>query len=129
MITKDTVLIAIDSRDGSLVIGKEYPIVNDLGNFISIQNEINKKDWFEKVNGIIYYAKYFTIKESKKKPHMVTLWSIDELATGTNKNEILLNTSLNTELMIRVNDNKTTISFPFGNKFDVIDGRIIIHEK
>lgn len=62
-------------------------------------------------------------------PYTVSLHQLQDLATGDAKNEILLTTKLNTELHIIVKDDCTVITFPFGNKFDVVDGRIIIHEK
>lgn len=62
-------------------------------------------------------------------PYTVTLHQIEDLAKGDAKNEILLDTKPNTELRIIVKENETIITFPYGNKFDVIDGCIIIHEK
>ena len=61
--------------------------------------------------------------------HSVTLHDINDLSHEESKNEILLNTKLNTELHIIVVENKTIIRLSFGNKFDIIDGLIIIHEK
>lgn len=62
-------------------------------------------------------------------PYTVSLHQIKDLAKAESKNEILLDTKLNTELHITVEEDRTIISFPYGNKFDVINGRIIIHEK
>lgn len=59
----------------------------------------------------------------------VSLHSIEELAQAESKNEILLKTKLNTEIHITAEADSTIISFPFGNKFDIVDGRIVIHEK
>jgi hypothetical protein len=59
----------------------------------------------------------------------VLLHQISDLSHGESPNEILLDTTLKTELHITVKAEKTIIQFPYGNKFDVIDGRIIIHEK
>lgn len=59
----------------------------------------------------------------------VSFYSLDELATTESKNEILLSTKLNTELHIIEQSDRTIIKFPFGNKFDIVDGLIIIHEK
>lgn len=61
--------------------------------------------------------------------YTVTLHQLSDLAKGDAKNEILLDTKLNTELHITAKEDKTIISFPYGNKFDVIDGQIIIYEK
>jgi hypothetical protein len=62
-------------------------------------------------------------------PYTVTLHQIEDLALAEAKNEILLQTKLNTELHIIAEENRTLITFPFGNKFDVVDGVIVIHEK
>ena len=59
----------------------------------------------------------------------VSLHQIDDLAKAECKNEILLQTNNNTELHIIAKEEKTIIKFPFGNKFDVINGCIIIHER
>lgn len=62
-------------------------------------------------------------------PYTVTLHQIEDLAKGDAKNEILLDTKLNTELHITVKEDRTIITFPYGNKFDIVDGCIVIHEK
>lgn len=62
-------------------------------------------------------------------PYTVTLHQIEDLAKGDAKNEILLDTKPNTELHITVKEDRTIITFPCGNKFDIVDGCIIIHEK
>jgi predicted choloylglycine hydrolase len=62
-------------------------------------------------------------------PTTVALHQLDELAHGESKNEILLDTKLNTELHIIAKSDRTIITFPYGNKFDIVDGMIIIHEK
>lgn len=59
----------------------------------------------------------------------VALHQISGLSHGTSKDEIILGTKLNTELHIIVKDDRTIIQLPYGNRFDVIDGCIIIHEK
>ena len=59
----------------------------------------------------------------------VALHQLYELAHGDSKNEILLDTSLNTELHIIVKEDRTIIRLPYGNKFDIVDGMIIIHDK
>jgi hypothetical protein len=61
--------------------------------------------------------------------YTLALHDINDLVSGDSKNEILLDTKRNTELHIIVNHDSTIITLPFGNKFDIIDGRIIIHEK
>lgn len=62
-------------------------------------------------------------------PYTLALYKLSELVNEETPNEVLIDTKVNTELHITVNDDSTIISFPFGNKFDIIDGRIIIHEK
>jgi hypothetical protein len=59
----------------------------------------------------------------------VALHQLQDLAHGESKNEILLDTKPNTELHIISKLDQTIIRFPYGNKFDIVDGMIIIHEK
>lgn len=57
-------------------------------------------------------------------PREIRVHQLEDLC---NENEeILLQTDLNTELHIRRSGNETIISFPIGNKFNVIDGDILI---
>jgi len=62
-------------------------------------------------------------------PTLVTLHQIEDLAHEESKDEILLGTNLNTELHIIIKTDKTIITLPFGNKFDIINGTIVIHER
>lgn len=62
-------------------------------------------------------------------PYTVSLHQLEDLAKAESKNEILLATSLNVELHIIAKSDRTIITLPFGNKFDIVDGQIIIHEK
>jgi len=62
-------------------------------------------------------------------PTTVALHQLESLAHGDSKNQIILETSLNVELHIIAESNQTVIRLPYGNKFDIIDGCIIIHEK
>jgi len=62
-------------------------------------------------------------------PNTVAVHQLQVLAHGDSKNEILLDTRLNTELHIIVQGTETVIRLPYGNKFDIVDGCIIIHEK
>lgn len=62
-------------------------------------------------------------------PRQVNLYKIEELAQKETPNEIFIDTKQNTEIHILVAKDRTVIRFPFGNKFDIIDGLIIIHEK
>lgn len=59
----------------------------------------------------------------------VTLHQIDDLSGEQCNNEILLQTNINTELHIIAQEEQTIITFPFGNKFDIKDGYIIVHSK
>jgi len=60
----------------------------------------------------------------------VSLHQISDLAKADSKNEILLDTQINTELhIVAKSDGQTIIKFPLGNKFDIINGCIIIHQK
>ena len=62
-------------------------------------------------------------------PTTVALHQLSDLAESGSPNEILLETKLNTELHIITKSDRTIIDLPFGNKFDIVDGMIIIHEK
>ena len=60
---------------------------------------------------------------------IVSLHKLEDLAHIESKDELLLKTKLKTELHIMAQSDKTIIRLPYGNKFDIIDGMIIIHEK
>lgn len=60
-------------------------------------------------------------------PRTVNFYTLDVLSG--NKGEIILETKTNTELHIQTEANVTTISLPFGNRFDIIGGKIVIYEK
>ncbi len=62
-------------------------------------------------------------------PTTVALHQLESLSNEDSKNEILLSTSVNTMLHITTKEGETIISFPFGNKFDIINGEIIVHSK
>ena len=62
-------------------------------------------------------------------PRTVSLHQIEDLAKAESKNEILLQTRINTKLHIIAKNERTIIKLPFGNKFDIVDGCIIIYEK
>jgi hypothetical protein len=61
-------------------------------------------------------------------PKQVALHQLQDLSHGESKNEILLDTNPNTELHLIQEPDRTIIMFPYGNKFDVINGMIVIHE-
>lgn len=62
-------------------------------------------------------------------PYQVALHQLEDLSHEESPREILLDTNLNTQLDIESKNGLTTISFPFGNKFDIVNNTIIIHEK
>ena len=62
-------------------------------------------------------------------PTLVSKYQLDELSHEESPSEILLDSKLNTELHIIACSDRTLIMLPFGNKFDLVDGTIIIHEK
>lgn len=61
-------------------------------------------------------------------PTLAKKYEIDELSHEESPREIFLDTKLNTELHIIAKSDRTIIRLPFGNKFDLVDGMIIIHE-
>ncbi len=56
----------------------------------------------------------------------VKLHQISDLSGDTA--EILLDTNIKTELHIIEHAGRTIIRFPYGNKFDIINGTIVIHD-
>jgi len=62
-------------------------------------------------------------------PTTVALHKFENLAHEKSKTKLLLDTKKNTELYITVTKTRTIIEFPFGNKFDIVSGMIIIHDK
>lgn len=54
--------------------------------------------------------------------------TITELAHEETPNEIFLKANKQTQLHVIKKPNATIIKFPYGNKFDIIDGNIIIHK-
>lgn len=62
-------------------------------------------------------------------PRTVALHQLDDLAHGESKNEILLDTNLNTELHIIAKSDITIIRLPYGNNAHIVEGMIVIHEK
>lgn len=59
----------------------------------------------------------------------VNYHQLADLSNTETPNEILLDTKTNTELHIIARDDKTVIKLPFGNKYEIIYGCIVIHEK
>lgn len=78
--------------------------------------------WFNNLHLILLY------KNKKDMPTTVAVHQLEALSHGDSKNEIVLNTSLNVQLHIIAKSDKTVIRLPYGNKFDIIDGCIIIYE-
>jgi len=63
-------------------------------------------------------------------PTQVRLHQLSDLSNEESPNEIFLETEINTQLrIVSKPSGETIISFPYGNKFDIINGHIIIHEK
>lgn len=60
-------------------------------------------------------------------PTQIALHQLEDLSHEESKNEIILQTELNTELRITVKNDITIITLPMGNKFDIIGSRIVIH--
>ncbi len=56
----------------------------------------------------------------------VSLYTIEELAKAEAKDQIIIETNLDTRLNIIAKEDETIIILPFGNKFDIINGRIHI---
>lgn len=61
-------------------------------------------------------------------PTQVSLKQLQDLAHEDSPSEILLDTKPNTELHIISCLDRTLIKLPFGNKIDIVNGVIIIHE-
>lgn len=62
-------------------------------------------------------------------PTLTNKYTLTELSNKESPSEILLNTKENTQLHIISSTNRTLIKLPYGSKFDIVDGIIIIHEK
>ena len=63
-------------------------------------------------------------------PKQIAFHELKSLAIVESPNEIVLSTQNKTVLSIDTNDKrKTVISLPYGNKFDIVAGNIIIHDK
>jgi len=77
---------------------------------------------------LLVAVKLINLKKQEM-PRTVSLHQIEDLAKAESKNEVLLQTKLNTELHIIAESERTIIRLPFGNKFDIVDGCMIIHEK
>lgn len=60
---------------------------------------------------------------------IVTLKKLQDLAHEESPSEIFLQSKQNTQLHIISCFENTLIKLPFGNKFDIVDGVIIIHNK
>lgn len=62
-------------------------------------------------------------------PRPVRVHQLSDLSNEECENEILIETKLNTELHIIAKEGETIIQLPFGNRFDIIEGRIVIYER
>lgn len=61
-------------------------------------------------------------------PTNVNLHKLPELANEESPTEMLLLTRPDIELHIINEDKRTLIKLPFGNKFDIVNNTIIIHD-
>jgi len=61
-------------------------------------------------------------------PTQVNLYDLHELSNEDSKNEFYLDTKYNTRLHIIAQSDRTIIKFPFFNKFELVNGMIIIHK-
>lgn len=61
-------------------------------------------------------------------PRNVRLHKLSELVNDETTNEILLDTNPSTELHIVAEIHRTIIKLPYGNKFDIIDGCMVIYK-
>ncbi len=64
-------------------------------------------------------------------PVKIAVHTIEELAHKESENEFLLDALRNTRLHIvkMPNARKVIINFPFGNRFELIKGTLVIHER
>lgn len=62
-------------------------------------------------------------------PTLANRHTLDELSHNDTPSEFYLETKINTELHIIACSDRTIIKLPYGNKFDIVNGDIIIHEK
>ena len=61
-------------------------------------------------------------------PTQVALKQLQDLSHEDSPSQIFLETKPNTELHIISCSDRTLIKLPFGNRFDILNGVIIIHE-
>ena len=60
-------------------------------------------------------------------PYTANVHTVEELAHIESPHEVIIKPNNGTDLFIKCNDRQTLITLPFGNKFDIVDGAIIIH--
>ena len=61
-------------------------------------------------------------------PRSINVFSLEELSNKETPEEIIIVPANGTQIHVEVFRNKkTVISFPFGNKFDVVNNKIIVH--
>ena len=63
-----------------------------------------------------------------KMPKNVNLHRLTDLSNIETINEILLDTRPQIELHIISEVERTVIKFPFGNKIEIVDGCLIVHD-
>ncbi len=62
-------------------------------------------------------------------PITIKQYDLSELSHKDSKNQLFIRVQKSTMIDIEEEKDKTIISFPFGNKFDIIGDKIIIHQK
>jgi len=62
-------------------------------------------------------------------PTTLNKYLIEELATQEIPNEVIIEATKQIQIAILEAKDRVVISFPLGNKFDIIDGKIIIYNK
>jgi len=62
-------------------------------------------------------------------PTTLNKYLIEELATQEIPNEVIIEATKQIQIAILEAKDRVVISFPLGNKFDIIDGKIIIFNK
>ena len=62
-------------------------------------------------------------------PRSVRVHQLSDLSNEECPNEVFIDVNQNTQLHISVDKHETVIWLPYGNSFDIIDGKIIIHDK
>jgi len=62
-------------------------------------------------------------------PRLINKCDLSEISHEESKNELIISTNSKTDIHILEAKDRTIIRFTKGNKFDIVDGMIIIHKK